>query len=63
MPQIGLTFLPSYRTVKVHISEGAVMKTLFALVLLALTLASGMTAVVSPSFAGPKQPIDCTKCK
>jgi hypothetical protein len=35
------------------------MRMMFALVLFALTLASGLTAGVS--FAGPKQP-ECTKC-
>jgi len=38
------------------------MKTAFALLVLALMLVSGLAAGVSPAFAGPKQPVDCTKC-
>jgi hypothetical protein len=38
------------------------MRKTFALLLLALTLASGLVAAVSPSLAGPKQP-ECTNCK
>jgi len=38
------------------------MKMTFALVVLALMLVSGLAAGVSPAFAGPKQPVDCTKC-
>jgi hypothetical protein len=36
------------------------MKKMFALILLALTLASGLVAAVSPSLAGPSQ---CKGCK
>jgi hypothetical protein len=37
------------------------MKKMFMLALLALTFAAGLTAAVSPTFAGPKQ--DCRGCK
>src|ERR1700704_5391225 len=61
-PQIRLIFLRSWRGgISVVFAEDH-MRTTFALVLLALTLASGLAIGVSPTFAGPKQPVDCTKC-
>jgi hypothetical protein len=43
----------------IWILEGDVMRRVFALALLALTLASALTATVSPTLAGPKQCVGC----